>query len=204
MTTYNTIPVETVTRDAGADDLTDQDYRDIYDELRGQHSLRAFVEIVASRYSFAWWSKYERGDVELTRDARTELRRAVGLPLLPPTIAQATTDVDPNAVVYRVGHERLTRVVLVGHPRPLTIHLNGTLAAREDDAGDADDIADPPPDPHVTEVTRRKKRQTISLDPELHRRLNAARQAAGVTWAAFFQPLLNSQSEITNYELGME
>ena len=182
MTTYNAIPIATVTRDAGADDLTDEDYREIYDELRGQHSLRAFVEIVASRYSFAWWSKYERGDAELTRDARTELRRAVGLPLLPPTIEQATAGVDPNAVVYRVGHERLTRVVLIGHPRALTIHLNGSIEATEDNAGDSAGL---PPDSHVTEVTRRNRRQTISVDPELHRQLNAARLAAGVTWAAF-------------------
>lgn len=60
-------PVTLVTRAArAADELSDADYRDIYDELRQQHSLRQFVEIIHTQYSIAWWSKYERNDAALT------------------------------------------------------------------------------------------------------------------------------------------
>lgn len=180
-----TIPVSTLTREAENDNLTPADYRDIYDELRGHHTLRAFVEITASRYSFAWWGKYERGEIKLTRDARNELRAAVGIPQLPPTIEQASADINPNAIVYRVGSERPTRVILVGHPRPLTLHLNGQLTASEENA-------ELPSHSLVTAVTRARKRQSISLHKELWGRLNAARAEAGLSWEDFLTELLHN------------
>ena len=60
-----TEPVTLVTRDATLDDLSTQDYRDIYDELREKDdrngsyavSLDKFVTLVSSQYSKAQWSK---------------------------------------------------------------------------------------------------------------------------------------------------
>lgn len=168
--------VTEVTRNAECDDLTATDYREIYEELRSSHTLRQFAELVHTHYSIAWWSKFERGEVELTREARNELRRAVGPDELPPTVAEAMAGVDPNAAVYRVGERRPNRVVLVGHDEPITMHLNGTLT-----------VVDVVPDQRVTMVTRRARRVSVSLQPTLHDRLNALRTARGWSWARLFE-----------------
>ena len=173
-------PVTLVTRTArAADQLTDADYRDIYDELRQQHSLRQFVQISNTQYSIAWWSKFEHNDIALTRQARNELRAAVGLPPLPLTVEQATAAIDPDAAIYQVGNDAITRVVLIAHPTPLTMHLNGTL--------DVDDLA---PQPRVTPVTRPRNRRTVSIQPSLWQRLNATRRAQNVTWDQLLQRVL--------------
>src|SRR3990167_8538710 len=97
------IPIRTITINASRDDLTEQDYRDIFEEFREKYSLRAFVELAKSGYSIAYWSKYERGEFELTRQAKNEMRRAVGLPALPLTVAESVADVDAGAGVIEIG-----------------------------------------------------------------------------------------------------
>lgn len=170
MTTMVRAPVTVVTRAAGcADGLGDDDYREIYDELRQAHSLRQFVERVGSQYSIGWWSKFERGEAALTRAARNELRVAVGLAALPLTVGQALAETDENAVVYRVGDGRVDRVVMVGLPGTLNLHVNG-----ECDASVLDRL--------VTTVTRRSRRHVVSVRDEVWQRLNEARTADGLTW----------------------
>lgn len=171
--------VTEVTRNAESDTLTASDYREIYEELRSHHTLRQFVAMTQTRYSIAWWSKFERGEVELTRDARSELRSAVGMATLPPTVAEAVATADPNATVYRVGDLVPSRIVLVGHDEPVTLHLNGSLA-----------VVDVTPVTHVTPVTRRARRVSVKLDTALHEKLNQARQAAGLSWSEFLGRLL--------------
>ena len=78
-----------------AEDLTEDDYRCIYAELREKCSLRAFAEFISSAVSHAWWGRYENRLVQLNHDRRNELRRAVGLPELPGTVAQALGNVSP-------------------------------------------------------------------------------------------------------------
>lgn len=173
------IAVTEVTRDAETDELSATDYREIYDELRSHHTLRQFVAMIQTRYSIAWWSKYERGEIDLTREARSELRQAVGMPHLAPTIAEAVASADPNAAVYRVGEQRPDRIVLVGHDQPVTLHLNGSLT-----------VVDVVPDMRVTAVTRRARRVSVKIDTALHERLNQARQAAGLSWSEFLTRLL--------------
>jgi transcriptional regulator with XRE-family HTH domain len=173
--------VTEVTRNANSDDLTATDYREIYEELRSSHTLRQFAELVHTRYSIAWWSKFERGEVELTREARNELRRAVGPDELPPTVTEAIAEVDPNAAVYRVGAQRPNRVVLVGHDEPITMHLNGTLT-----------IVDVVPQRHVTAVTRRARRVSVSIQPALHERLNALRTARNWSWEELLEAVVET------------
>ena len=170
--------VTVVTRDAQIDSLSPDDYREIFEELRRGHSLRQFVELIQSVYSIAYWSKVDRGDATLTRPACNELRRAVGLSDLPVTVEEALADVDPNAVVYQVGDDRPDRVILVGCAQPLRLSLNGTLTAV--------------PDAHVTTVTRRTPRVSVSIRPDVHERLNAMRVAHGWTWAEMFEKLLET------------
>ena len=167
--------VTTVTaRAVASDQLSDRDYRDIFDELRTKGSLRAFVDVLASQYSIAWWSKYERDEVQLTRAARQELRRAVSLPALPPTVAEATAAADPDATVYQVGEQPADRIILVGpDAHDLDLHLNGQLTVA------------PAPGPAVTPVTRlrsRKPTKAIRLSPAQWDRLQQLRQDAHLTW----------------------
>ena len=151
--------VTLVTRDASLDDLSVADYRDIYDELRARDaaagtygvSLDKFVTLVTSAYSKAQWSKYHNGETALTRTMRNELRRAVGLPLLPPTVADATAAASPDAAVWQVGIGPAEHVIMVASPEPLTLHVNGAVSA-------ASDAAAMPCLPAVTPVTQARRR----------------------------------------------
>lgn len=166
-------------RAAQAETLSAADYREIFDELRSKTSLRAFAEFIGSGVSFAWWSKYERGEApHLDRERRQELRRAVGLPALPPTPGELVASVDPNARVWQVGAGRADRVVLVGTEvhEPITVRLNGKVEIMGEDAG---------PESHVTGVTRARRnamRGSIVVGRERWLRLNARRIAAGQSW----------------------
>jgi hypothetical protein len=185
---------------AAADDLTPTDYRQIYDELRQQRSLRQFVQLLASTYSIAWWSKYERDELRLTRAARNELRRAVNLPDLPPTVPELLADpavVSPAAAVYRLDprHSRADGnpvpascvLLLADQPTDITIHLNSNIS-----------IVAQPSDRMVTEVTRTTHpapRKTYHLCPATSKRFNTARQDAGYTVDEFVAALLDHWTE---------
>lgn len=173
-------------RAASADELSEADYREIYIELRSKTTLRGFAEFIGSQYSFAWWSKFERGAVQLTRQARRELRQAVGLPALPPSVAEAMAGVDPDATVYRIDGETegaaANRVVLVAVPGSVVMSLNGELR-----------IGDQRPEDSVTAVTRRRARKTVSIGPNTWARLNEARRRAGKTWDTFLDELIEDQ-----------
>jgi len=115
-------------RQPGSDELTPADYREIFDELRANRSLRALVETAGAAESrIAYWSRYQRNpDAVPDLDGRNELRRLVGLPeLAPPAGDVVTAAVDPAAAVWQVGAGAADRVVLLATPGPLTIHVNG-------------------------------------------------------------------------------
>lgn len=192
--------VRTLTRNAGHDDLTADDYREIYQEMR-QHdaetdrygiSLDAFVELIASEFSKALWSKYHTGKSDLNRTMRNELRTAVGLPPLPPTVTDVTAAVDVNAHIVQIGDHRLVdRVILASTAGdPIVISLNGEIrivspapSPELDEPGEG-----PAADEPVTPVTRRQ-RGRISLPQAQFDRLNAKRQEIGMTWPEFLQKL---------------
>lgn len=181
--------VEVLTTCAGLDALHPEDYREIYDELRQFDlernryavSIDKFCVLVGSRYSKALWSKWDHGLCELNREQRNELRRVVGLPALPPSVAETLRVVDENAEVVRVGDEEVLRVVLVGTQEPLTLHVNGAVEACfggcvGDEAAAADCV-------RVTPVTRAQRRH-VSLSAETFERVNAVRVARGLSWEA--------------------
>lgn len=138
------IPVTVVTANAGTDSLTESDYKDIFDELIEHHSLRSFQSAIDSIYTHATWGKYKNGDWQLTRTARNELRRAVGQPALPLTVAEAVADVDADAEVLAIGDKPKNRVFLVSKGQSLIIYANGTVEARS-----------------VTEVTGRTRNHRV-------------------------------------------
>ena len=119
--------VTLVTRDATLDDLSVADYRDIYDELRQDKSLGAVVALLQSEYSRAMWHQYEHGERALNRTMRNELRRAMGRPLLPPTVAEATAQASPDAAVWQVGEGVPEHVIMVSNA-PVTLHVNGSVS----------------------------------------------------------------------------
>jgi len=115
-------------RQPGSDNLTPADYREIFDELRANRSLRALVETAGAAESrIAYWSRYQRKPAAVPDLAgRNELRRLVGLPELEPVAGDVVvTAADPAAAVWRVGGEGIAdRVILLAQPGPVTIHVN--------------------------------------------------------------------------------
>lgn len=122
--------VTLVTRDATLDDLSVGDYRDIYDELRQDKSLGAVVALLNSEFSRAMWHQYEHGERALNRTMRNELRAAMNLPLLPPTVAEATAQASPDAAVWMVGDGVPEHVIMVS-TTPVTLHVNGAVQTVE-------------------------------------------------------------------------
>lgn len=122
--------VTLVTDTAGrADSLSEQDYRDIYSELRERRSLAEFVALTASTVSRAWWSQYEAGAKRLDWQRRNELRRAVGLPELAPPVAAALADVASDATIWQVGAGQPDTVILITPELPsgALLGVNGAV-----------------------------------------------------------------------------
>lgn len=127
-----TTPVTLVTKDATLDTLSAGDYRDIFIELRQNLSLDKLIAVMSSQYSKATWSKYERGEMELNRTMRSELRRAVNLPALPETVTEAVSSrTSPDASVWMVGDGTAQAVLLVGAHDALTLHVNGGVMVED-------------------------------------------------------------------------
>lgn len=186
--------IREITRNAEVDDLTDDDYREIYQELRqfdaetGKYavSLDKFIAMVGSGDSKATWNKYDSGERGLSRSRKNELRRAVGKPLLPPTVLDAVwAHTSGNAQVVKVGDERTAeRVILLATVEPVTIHANGSInlldteAQRREEPQRQEEQQQEEVVPHGT----RKARAQVSLSPEAFEPLNRVRVAAGWSW----------------------
>jgi hypothetical protein len=131
------VNVTLVTKDATLDDLSDGDYREIYEELcrlspegkrtKDSLSFDKFMASIGSHFSKALWAKYENGEVRLNRAQRNELRAAMNLPLLPPTVADATAQASPDAAVWSVGDGVPEHVIMVSDT-PVTLHVNGAVS----------------------------------------------------------------------------
>ena len=176
------VTVVTVTKNATVDEYTEEDYRDMYGELRDNHSLSQFIDLVGSRYSKGLWSKWENGTGKLNRTMRSELRRGVGMPELPPTVADAVSVASDDAEVVQVGAGQPDRIIMASsRAEPMTIHLNGGIVATAQQAV--------VPDCHVTTVTRAPRR-SISVGVDIFDKLNEARLGRSATWAEFLAELL--------------
>jgi hypothetical protein len=181
-------PVTRITKDATLDDLSTQDYRDIYDELREKDdrngsyavSLDKFVTLVSSQYSKAQWSKYHNGETTLTRTMRNELRRCVGVPTLPPTVAEATATASPDAAVWQVGTGPAEHVIMVTTQEPITLHVNGAVSVGEQ-------AARMPQRDVVTPVTRTGLPRKHYARPTASEAQENRRLALGVKWAEIIE-----------------
>ena len=180
-----TIPVTLVTQNATHDDMTDTAYAEIFAELRQQHSLAQLCELLHSKYSRALWNKYERGDMQLTRQMRNELRAAVGLPVLPPTVAEAAAAASPDAAVWQVGTGPAEHVIMVASPEPLTLHVNGAVSA-------ASGTAPCRQNGDVTEVTRTGRKRRQYTRPVATVTQNSRRLALGAGWREIIEAGLSA------------
>jgi len=121
---------------------------------------------------------------------RNELRRAVGLPELPPEpgAVLATATVDPDARVWQVGQGAADHVVMVGQDvhEPMLLRLNGDLGVCL-----VDNPSSGSPVTSRTAPQVRSKRASIHLSVALAERLSEARKTANMTWEAFITDLLD-------------
>lgn len=142
------------TPEARLDDLTDQDYRDIYEELRRGRSLAEFCTLIQTVVHKSWWSQYEAGGRHLNTERKNELRRSVSRGELAPDVAKALEAVTEDATVWRVGTGDANHVIMLAPdaPETLTVSVNHTIHI--DTPVDAPNAAETV----VTGVTRHWKR----------------------------------------------
>lgn len=136
------------------DDLTEQDYRDIYEELRRGRSLAEFCQLIKTEVHKSWWSQYETGTRRLNTERKNELRRSVSRGELAPDVAKALEQVTEDARIWRIGTGAADRVVMLASdtPETLTVSVNHTVhVLTPDDAENG-------PTPVVTGVTRHWRR----------------------------------------------
>jgi len=172
--------VTLVTKDASLDSLSTGDYRDIYEELRsrnpvtGEYSISfdKLIAMIGSAYSKALWAKYHAGESQLNRNQRNELRRYVGLPLLPLTVAEATAAASPDAEVWAVGDGIAERVIMLASCAPVTINCNGGVSVARPNAQACE----------VTRVTSRARHRQPVIRPVVSLAQETRRSAVGVAW----------------------
>lgn len=180
----STPAVAVLTRNAAHDPLAESDYRDIYDEIRqfdqetGRYaiSLDKFCALVASAYSKALWAKYHNGEAELNRTQRSELRKAVGMPVLPPTVSQALSVVDEDAEIIQVGNDIANRVVVLATDLAFTLHVNGAVTSS------VTAFTDPSVTARTATVAMPRQRRSISLSARTWERVNRVRLEKGLSW----------------------
>lgn len=101
--------VTQVTKNAAIDTYTDTDYREMLDENwpldeGGKRiSLDKLMARIESSVNKAMWWKWQKGEGNLTRSMKNDLRRLVGLAELPPTVEAIAQALDPNIEVSQVG-----------------------------------------------------------------------------------------------------
>lgn len=195
-----TTEVQLITQDGALDALSPDTYREIYDELRQYDlvgdkygvSLDKFVETLgAGGPTKAEWSRYHRGERELSREMRNILRRAAGLPQLSLSLGEAmAAHADPNARVYKVGAEELAlRVILLATDEALTVHANGSVALVPDTR-----LQEPAPAAAAQRPVQRRTapRMHVSMPAPLYGRANALRLYLGLSWTQVIDVALES------------
>ena len=164
--------VTTVTKNAAVDTYADTDYREMLeenwpvDESGKRISLDKLILHIDSSVSKAMWWKWQKGEGNLTRSMKNDLRRLVGLPELPPTVEAIAQGLDPNIEVSQVGIP--THMVLI--PDDVVISTaGGKVTARP-----------------VTTVTEPSKRTTYHR-PWIKKEYRKVMEDLGVSWEQVFE-----------------
>jgi hypothetical protein len=173
-------PVTMVTRDATLDDLSLTDYQDMVQDLRTTLSLDKLILVLGSQYSKPLWAKVEKGEAPPNRNQRNELRRYYGMPLLPPTVAEATATASPDAAVWQVGEGVPETVIMVTGTEPMTLHVNGAVSV-------ADPAAQMPRNSGYNGQGATKRYETYRTRPTATKAQDERRSALGVKWAEIIE-----------------
>jgi len=142
------LTVTTLTANAGQDVLSEDDYREIYQEISGYDeatgkyriSLDKFVEMVGSRFTKATWNNWRNSKQAINRTMKNELRAAVGMPLLPLSIEESLADISQDAEIVEIGKGETLRVIKLRTPENIVIYVNGTITATNQDTPLADRV----------------------------------------------------------------
>lgn len=174
----------TINASQAVDDYSPEDYWNIYCELRNYdpqtrtYGLTAtqLIDRLQSKFDRAVWSNYQYSyeksmsdpnvRVRLTRAMKSELRAAIKVAPLVPTVQEAVSAADPDSEVLKIGSGIPQYVLMVGECPPLMIRVyNGDIRAR-------------PLEPHsgATQGRRRLVRPVASKEQE------AARATLNVPW----------------------
>lgn len=202
----NETPIRLIAQDGALDEQSPDAYREMYDELRKYDpwkntyaiSLDKFVEAFgAGGPSKAEWSRYHRGERELSREMRNCLRAASGLSALSPTIEEVVKEhVEPNARVYKVGDEPVAlRVVLLATWEPVTIHANGDVTMVEDESQGTKAEGQGHLTPALSkgegekQIVQRRTvaRAHVSMARNAFEQANTMRQYFGLSWEEMFE-----------------
>ena len=167
--------MQTITRlrTYAADTLTDRDYRDMFDELRGNKSLDKMIKFMeicqvdnpahVSTNKAIWW-RYEKGETGLTWAMRNDLRCASGLEPLPPQVVDLVSRyVSGDASVDLLGEGEVHQLILVADGAELLPQVAPVVAPRP--------------------RRQRQPRGTIEVPADLFARVNVARQAKNKSWS---------------------
>jgi len=149
------IPVtpQLLTRDATLDDMSAGDYFTEFLKVRARMSPGAMVKEFGNpewtpketENHRQYFFRYERGEMDRqNREMRNVLRRAQGLPTLPPTVADCVALASPDAAVWRIGDGIPETVIMVAGGAALDLHVNSSVALLTDSTqGDATNAAEP-------------------------------------------------------------
>lgn len=150
--------VTLVTKDATLDDLSAGDYLEMCEELRpvdpktgNKLSIDKFIARIGSQWSKPLWHQVISGEKNPNRSQRNELRAAMGLTLLPPTVAECAAQASPDASVWKVGEGTPEHVIMVGN-EPVVLHVNSGVSVIE-------------PERHVTKVTGGQVKRKYHVRP---------------------------------------
>lgn len=164
--------VTTLTKNAAVDEYTDTDYREMLDEnwpLDDSGKRISFDKLMAyigSTVNKGMWWKWQKGEGNLTRSMKNDLRRLVGLAELPPTVEAIAQALDPNIEVSQVGIP--THMLLI--PDDVVISTaGGKVTARP-----------------VTPVTETSKRTTYQR-PWIKKEYRKVMDELGVSWEQVFE-----------------
>lgn len=202
--------IEKITENATQDDLTDDQYWEIYTELRDYNpetgsypvSLDKFILKIGGEVSKALWSQYhtskaqvDAGTVDskgnkvklvLYRRMRNELRAAVGLPLLPPLVEETMSGVNPDAAVLKIGDDQPDKVLLIGTTKNLRIDVSeGNINACV-----------------VSAVTGTQRPRRRLIRPIASDHQNEAKNALGRSWSEIIDAgieYLSGQQKLTEF-----
>ena len=158
------------------DELTSDQYKEIYLKARAEYkNFTALVVGLGTHYSRAYWSKYERDLIHLTRVTKNELRAYAGMSELPMTlrdIAMLFSDEDSSIFVVGTGVPNCAVIGNSAHGITFNIVVGGN--------SDSANVL-------AREATNRdtRHRKHISIDDESFDQLNEVRLSKGISWKQF-------------------